>query len=73
VLGVLHFQFYAKLGGVNPGGTIKDRAAFLIINNALEEGLLKPSTTVIELSSGNLGISLAQTCAYFGIRFVLCR
>ena len=70
VLGVLHFQLYAKLEGLNPGGSIKDRAAFLIIKNALEEGRVKPGTTVIESSSGNMGIGLAQACAYFGMRFV---
>jgi cysteine synthase A len=70
VLGVLHFQLYAKLEGLNPGGSIKDRAAFLIIKKALEEGRVKPGTTVIESSSGNMGIGLAQACAYFGMRFV---
>jgi len=70
VLGILHFQLYAKLEGLNPGGSVKDRAAFLIIKNALDEGRLKPGTTVIESSSGNMGIGLAQACAYFGMRFV---
>lgn len=70
VLGVVHFQLYAKLEGFNPGGSIKDRAAFLIIKHALDEGRLKTGTTVIESSSGNMGIGLAQACAYFGMRFV---
>lgn len=70
VLGDLHFQLYAKLEGFNPGGSIKDRAAFLIITNAREQGYLNTGTTVIESSSGNMGIGLAQACAYYGLRFV---
>src|SRR5690242_11038862 len=70
VLGDLHFQLYAKLEAFNPGGSIKDRAAFAIITDALERGSLKPGMTVIESSSGNMGIGLAQACAYYGLRFV---
>jgi N-(2-amino-2-carboxyethyl)-L-glutamate synthase len=69
-LGALHFQLYAKLEGLNPGGSIKDRAAFLIVKHALDEGRLKPGMTVIESSSGNMGIGLAQACAYYGMRFI---
>jgi N-(2-amino-2-carboxyethyl)-L-glutamate synthase len=64
------FHLYAKLEAFNPGGSIKDRAAFSIISNALETGEIRAGTTVIESSSGNMGIGLAQACAYFGLRLV---
>lgn len=64
------FHLYAKLESFNPGGSIKDRAAISIISNAMESGQLEPGSTVIESSSGNMGIGLAQACAYFGFRFV---
>lgn len=69
-LGDVHFQLYAKLEAFNPGGSIKDRAAFAIVSDALATGRLKPGTTVIESSSGNMGIGLAQACAYHGLRFI---
>lgn len=64
------FQLYAKLEAFNPGGSIKDRAAINIISNALATGDVRPGTTVIESSSGNMGIGLAQACAYFGLRLI---
>lgn len=70
VLEELPFQLYAKLEAFNPGGSIKDRAAFSIISNALETGEVQPGTTIIESSSGNMGIGLAQACSYFGLPFI---
>ena len=64
------FHLYAKLEAFNPGGSIKDRAALSIISNAMETGELEPGATVIESTSGNMGIGLAQACAYFGLRFI---
>jgi len=66
----LHFQLYAKLESLNPGGSMKDRPAFKIISNGLETGQLRPGSTVIESSSGNMGIGLAQACSLFGLRFI---
>jgi cysteine synthase len=66
----IHFQLLAKLESFNPGGSIKDRAAFSIIKNALETGDIQSGATVIESSSGNMGIGLAQACAYFELRFI---
>src|SRR5262249_38714438 len=63
-------DLYAKLEAFNPGGSIKDRAALSIIGHALETGAIGPGMTVIESSSGNMGIGLAQACAYFGLRFI---
>lgn len=65
-----HFRLYAKLESFNPGGSIKDRAALNVLLRAMERQEIRPGTTVVESSSGNMGIGLAQACAYFGLRFV---
>ncbi len=64
------FNLYAKMEAFNPGGSIKDRVALSIIKNAIDIGLIKSGDTVIESSSGNMGIGLAQACAYYGLRFI---
>jgi N-(2-amino-2-carboxyethyl)-L-glutamate synthase len=64
------FRLFAKLEGFNPGGSIKDRAAYTILKNALESGAIRPETTIIESSSGNMGIGLAQACAYLQLPFI---
>lgn len=64
------FNFFAKLESFNPGGSIKDRPAFNIIMSALENGRINKNTVVIESSSGNLGIGLAQACSFLGLRFI---
>ncbi|MET9294028.1 2,3-diaminopropionate biosynthesis protein SbnA [Streptomyces sp. NPDC003077] len=64
-------RFHAKLEGMNPGGSMKDRAALSMVRGALESGELVPGrSTVVESSSGNLGVGLAQVCNWFGLRFV---
>lgn len=52
-------NIYAKLEGFNPTGSIKDRIAVKMINDAEREGRLKPGQTIIEATSGNTGIGLA--------------
>jgi 2,3-diaminopropionate biosynthesis protein SbnA len=64
------FKLYAKLEGLNPGGSTKDRPAFSIIRYAIDSGDIQPGTVVIESSSGNMGIGLAQACMYYGLRFI---
>lgn len=64
------FKVFAKLEGFNPGGSIKDRPAINIIKHGIRTGEIDASTTIIESSSGNMGIGLAQVCAYYGLRFV---
>ncbi len=64
-----HFNCFAKLEGLNPGGSSKDRASVAIIERALQTGEIDSDTLVIEGSSGNTGIGLAQVCAYHGLRF----
>jgi cysteine synthase A len=70
VCGGLPFSLYAKLEAFNPGGSIKDRPAFDIIRNGVSRGEIVPGMTVVESSSGNMGIGLAQACAYYGLRFI---
>jgi N-(2-amino-2-carboxyethyl)-L-glutamate synthase len=64
------FQFFAKLEGINPGGGAKDRPALNILKEAMEAGEIGIGTVVVESSSGNFGIGLAQACRYFGLRFI---
>src|SRR5438270_1444519 len=64
------FRLYAKLEMFNPGGSTKDRTALSIIENASKQGFIRKETTVIESSSGNMAIGLAQVCAFFGIKFI---
>jgi cysteine synthase len=64
------FRLYAKLEAFNPGGSIKDRPALLILQEALRSGTVRPGTVVVESSSGNMGIGLAQACRYHGLRFI---
>ncbi|HEX8500619.1 MAG TPA: 2,3-diaminopropionate biosynthesis protein SbnA [Pyrinomonadaceae bacterium] len=66
----LPFNVFAKLESLNPGGSTKDRPAFHIIRQALDSRALKRGSVVIESSSGNMGIGLAQVCTCFGLRFV---
>jgi cysteine synthase A len=55
----------------NPGGSIKDRAALGYIEAALSSGMLAPGGTVVEATSGNLGIGLAVVCGKKGLRLIL--
>jgi cysteine synthase A len=70
VLGDVPFRLYAKLESLNPGGSTKDRPAYSIIKRGLETGIIKPGTVVVESSSGNMGIGLAQACVYFKLRLI---
>ena len=60
-----------KLENQNPGGSVKDRAAFHILDRAMQRGELTAGGTVVEATSGNMGIGLAMTCAVRGLRCVL--
>lgn len=61
----------AKLESFNPGGSVKDRAAFNMIRRAEEAGLINSATTIVEPTSGNTGIALAMICAVKGYRLIL--
>lgn len=62
---------YAKLEGHNPGGSVKDRAAYGMISAALERGDIKPGIKLIEATSGNTGIALAMIANLYGIAIEL--
>jgi N-(2-amino-2-carboxyethyl)-L-glutamate synthase len=63
-------QLFLKLEAANPGGSAKDRPAALMIEAAVQSGRLHSGSVVIESSSGNMGIGLAQVCAWYGLRFI---
>jgi cysteine synthase A len=65
-----HFRLFAKLEFLNPGGSMKDRPALNILREAMNSGLISRNTLVVESSSGNMGVGLAQACSYYGLRFV---
>ena len=56
---------------MNPGGSVKDRAALYLINDAREKGLLKEGGTVVEGTAGNTGIGLAHICNSLGYKCVI--
>jgi len=64
------FDLYAKLEALNPGGSMKDRPAISIIQHGIETGAIQTDTVIVESSSGNMGIGLAQACCYFGLRLI---
>ena len=63
-------SIYVKLESFNPGGSVKDRMAKAIIEDAERSGALKPGQTIVEATSGNTGIALAMVCAAKGYPFV---
>ena len=56
---------------MNPGGSVKDRAALYVVKDAEERGLLRPGGTVVEGTAGNTGIGLAHVCRSRGYRLVI--
>jgi len=64
-------EILAKAEFLNPGGSVKDRAALYIIQDAEEKGLLKPGGTVVEGTAGNTGIGLAHICNAKGYKCLI--
>src|SRR6185437_8680597 len=65
-------EIWVKVEGMNPGGSIKDRTALGMIMDAEQRGVLRPGGTIVEPTSGNTGIGLAQVAAARGYKLVLC-
>jgi len=64
-------KIFAKLEYLNPGGSLKDRPALFMIEEAEQSGLLKPGGTIIEASSGNQGIAVAMIGAVKGYKVII--
>jgi len=66
-----NFNLFGKLEAANPAGSIKDRTSLFILEQALAEGRIKKGDTVIESSSGNMALGLAQACLYYGLQLIV--
>lgn len=60
-----------KLEAFNPGGSVKDRIAYYMLNEAKKEGKINQDTVIIEPTSGNTGIGLAMCCAAMGLKLII--
>jgi cysteine synthase len=65
-----HVDLYVKLESFNPGGSVKDRLALAVVLDAEMKGQLHPGDTIVECTSGNVGIALAMVAAARGYQFV---
>ena len=65
-------NIWLKMESFNPSGSIKDRAAYSMIQSALERGEINQETVIIEPTSGNTGIGLAMVCAILGLKLIIC-
>ena len=70
-IGVKNSTVLAKIEFFNPAGSVKDRAALQMLNDAESKGLIKADTVIIEPTSGNTGIGLAAICASRGYKIIL--
>ena len=64
-------HIWAKIESANPGGSVKDRIALAMIEDAEKQGLIQPGATIVEPTSGNTGIGLSLVGAYKGYHVVL--
>jgi len=66
-----NIQLCAKLEYLNPTGSVKDRAASFILQETLRKGIINQNTTIVESSSGNLGVALAAYCKKYALRLIV--
>lgn len=64
-------NLYGKCEFLNPSHSVKDRAAYAMIKKGLEDGKITQNTTIVECTSGNMGISLAMICASLGLKIII--
>ncbi|MEG0833994.1 MAG: cysteine synthase A [Christensenellaceae bacterium] len=67
----IHHSIWAKLEYFNPQGSIKDRAAYYMMKDGIDKGLVGKYTVIVEPTSGNTGIALAYICTCMGLRLIL--
>ncbi|WP_291856704.1 pyridoxal-phosphate dependent enzyme, partial [Marinilabilia sp.] len=65
------FSVFGKMESFNPRGSIKDRTAVNMLSQAIESGRVKPGDTIIESSSGNMALGLAQACKFYNIKLIV--
>ncbi|PAF51475.1 cysteine synthase A [Helicobacter sp. 13S00401-1] len=65
-------NIFAKCEFMNPNSSVKDRIAYYMIKAGLDNGSIRPTTTIIEATSGNTGVGLASVCAALGLKLVIC-
>jgi cysteine synthase A len=70
IFGDDHFKLFGKIEAMNPGGSIKDRSGLHMLREALSSGEISYDTTIIESSSGNMAVGLAQVCAYWNLKLI---
>jgi len=71
VFAASNFKVYGKMEAANPSGSLKDRTSVNILKEALLLGYIKPGDTIIESSSGNMALGLAQACLYFKLKLIV--
>lgn len=67
----LKFNLFAKVESFNPGFSIKDRTAYQMLKDALDENKINQDSTIVEATSGNTGIGLALVCCYLKLKLII--
>lgn len=67
----MEFSVLGKMESFNPGGSIKDRTALNMLSKAIQAGTVKPGDTIIESSSGNMALGLAQACKFYNVKLTI--